>query len=50
MTKKNRTSVNAVHIYGSVGNHVLYTLCIDSANIALSLLNAIVVNKKVNNH
>lgn len=45
----NCISRNTIHIYGSVGNHVLYTLCIDSANIVLSLLNAIVVNKKVNN-
>ena len=25
--------MNAVHNYGSVGNHVLYTLCIDIANL-----------------
>jgi type I restriction enzyme R subunit len=38
--------VNAVHIYGSVGNHVLYTLCIDTAKIIINFNKAIVIPKK----
>jgi len=43
--KKNRTSLNAVHSYGSVGNHVLYTLCIDTAKIIINLNKTIAVRK-----
>lgn len=42
----NCISKNTIHIYGSVGNHVLYTLCIDTANIQLYKQKSIVINKK----
>jgi hypothetical protein len=43
----NCISRNTIHIYDSVGNHVLYTLCIDTANIQLYKQKSIVINKKV---
>ena len=41
--------MNAVHSYGSVGNHVLYTLCIDTANVIINFNKTIVVPKKAIN-
>jgi hypothetical protein len=41
----NRISKNTIHIYGSVGNHVFRTLCVDNANIQLYKQKSIVINK-----
>ena len=41
--------MNAVHNYGSVGNHVLYTLCIDTAKIVINFNKTIVVPKNAIN-
>lgn len=41
----NCISKNTIHSYGSVGNHVHYTLCIDNANIQLYKQKSIVINK-----
>lgn len=41
----NCISMNTIHIYGSVGNHIYCTLCKDNANIQLYKQKSIVINK-----